>query len=155
MDLVPEKGVNPSEEEKAYLQMARKFWLALALSVPVFIIAMSDFFSFCIYRIWLQKKSGNGLSFYWPHRSFFMQAGAFLNGAELCSRRSPNMWTLISIGVGAAYLFSVLGLLFPGLFPSQFKDDQGNVACLFRSGCCHTYLGFAGTGYGIEGTQQD
>ena len=46
MDLIPEKGVEPSEEEKAYKKMAKKFWLSVALSIPVFIIAMSDFFSF-------------------------------------------------------------------------------------------------------------
>ena len=43
------------------------------------------------------------------------------------------MWTLISIGVGTAYLFSVIGLLFPGIFPAQFKDNQGNVHLYFEA----------------------
>jgi Cu2+-exporting ATPase len=43
------------------------------------------------------------------------------------------MWTLISIGVGAAYLFSVFALLFPGIFPAQFKDSQGNVHLYFEA----------------------
>lgn len=43
------------------------------------------------------------------------------------------MWTLISIGVGAAYLFSVAGLLVPGLFPDQFKDSMGNVHLYFEA----------------------
>ena len=46
MDLVPEKAEETSDEEKAYQRMAKKFWLALALSLPVFIIAMSDMVSF-------------------------------------------------------------------------------------------------------------
>ena len=46
MDLVPEKGAVTSEEEMAYKLMARKFWIALALSIPVFVIAMSEFFQF-------------------------------------------------------------------------------------------------------------
>ncbi len=46
MTLIPEKGVETSEEEKAYRKMARKFWIALALSIPVFLIAMSDLVSF-------------------------------------------------------------------------------------------------------------
>jgi Cu2+-exporting ATPase len=44
MDLVPEKGEDASEEEKAYKKMAKKFWIAVALSLPVFFIAMSEFF---------------------------------------------------------------------------------------------------------------
>lgn len=43
------------------------------------------------------------------------------------------MWTLISIGVGSAYLFSVFALLFPGIFPAQFKDMQGNVHLYFEA----------------------
>ncbi len=46
MDLVPEKGEETSEEEMAYRRMSKKFWIALALSLPVFVIAMSDFFAF-------------------------------------------------------------------------------------------------------------
>ena len=46
MDLVPEKGEDASEEEKAYKKMAKKFWIAFTLSIPVFVIAMSEFFSF-------------------------------------------------------------------------------------------------------------
>ncbi len=134
MDLVPEKGVNPSEEEKAYLQMARKFWLALALSVPVFIIAMSDFFSFLHLQDLASKKVWEWIEFLLASPVvFYAGRGFFKRGWSSVRRRSPNMWTLISIGVGAAYLFSVLGLLFPGLFPSQFKDDQGNVHVYFEA----------------------
>ncbi len=43
------------------------------------------------------------------------------------------MWTLISIGVGAAYIFSVVALLVPGIFPAQFKDAQGNVHVYFEA----------------------
>ncbi|MDA3879028.1 MAG: copper-translocating P-type ATPase, partial [Prolixibacteraceae bacterium] len=48
-------------------------------------------------------------------------------------RRSPNMWTLISIGVGAAYVFSVVALVVPGVFPDQFKDAMGNVHVYFEA----------------------
>ena len=43
------------------------------------------------------------------------------------------MWTLISIGVGSAYLFSVFALLFPSVFPSQFADENGNVHLYFEA----------------------
>ena len=57
----------------------------------------------------------------------------FIRGWNSVRRWSPNMWTLISIGVGVAYLFSLFGLLFHGLFPSQFKDLQGNVHLYFEA----------------------
>ncbi len=46
MNLVPDKGEETSDEEKAYKKITKKFWIALALSIPVFIIAMSEFFKF-------------------------------------------------------------------------------------------------------------
>ena len=57
----------------------------------------------------------------------------FKRGYSSVRRWSPNMWTLISLGVGAAYLFSVFALLFPGIFPQQFKDMQGNVHLYFEA----------------------
>lgn len=134
MDLVPEKGVEQSEEEKAYKKMAKRFWIALIFSVPVFLISMSDYLSFIdlsaiapakVWR-WLQFALASPVVFYssWDF---------FKRGWGSVRRWSPNMWTLISLGVGAAYTFSVLGLLFPGVFPPQFKDTQGNVYLYFEA----------------------
>jgi len=134
MDLVPMAGDVESEEEKAYKSMLKRFWVALALSAPVFIIAMSDFFSFINLEAiaptkvwaWVQFALATPVLFY-SSRDFFIR------GWNSIRRWSPNMWTLISIGVGAAYLFSVFGLLFPELFPVQFKDTQGNVHLYFEA----------------------
>ncbi|MBU3926392.1 MAG: copper-translocating P-type ATPase, partial [Bacteroidetes bacterium] len=57
----------------------------------------------------------------------------FVRGWNSIRRYSPNMWTLISIGVGAAYLFSVFALLFPSVFPDQFKDESGHVHLYFEA----------------------
>lgn len=134
MDLIPEKGVEPSEEEKAYKKMARKFWLALALSIPVFIIAMSEFFSFLHLQDLASKKVWQWVEFALASPVVFYAGWSFFKrGWSSVRRRSPNMWTLISIGVGAAYLFSIAGLLLPGLFPPQFKDAQGNVHVYFEA----------------------
>ena len=134
MDLIPETGDVENEEERAYKNMAKRFWIALALSIPVFVIAMSDFFPFMKLETiaplkvwaWLQFALATPVLFYasWDF---------FIRGWNSVRRWSPNMWTLISIGVGAAYLFSVFGLLFPGLFPAQFKDSQGNVHLYFEA----------------------
>ena len=134
MDLVPEKAKETSDEEMAWRKMLKKFRLAVAFSLPLLIIAMSDVFS--VFRLdevasksvwnWIEFVLATPVVFY-SGRSFFKR------GYSSVIRRSPNMWTLISIGVGAAYLFSVLAMLAPGLFPPQFKDAQGHVHVYFEA----------------------
>ena len=134
MDLIPMAGDVESEEEKAYKSMSKRFWVAVVLSVPVFFIAMSDYIPFINLEAiapvkvwaWIQFALATPVLFYssWDF---------FIRGWNSVRRWSPNMWTLISLGVGAAYLFSVLGLLFPGFFPSEFKDAQGNVHLYFEA----------------------
>jgi Cu2+-exporting ATPase len=134
MNLVPEKGEETSEEEKAYKQMAKKFWIALALSVPVFIIAMSEFFSFLQLEEIAPKKVWGWIEFVLATPVVFYSSWDFFKrGWSSIRRWSPNMWTLISIGVGSAYLFSVFALLVPSVFPSQFQDANGNVHLYFEA----------------------
>jgi heavy metal translocating P-type ATPase len=134
MNLVPGKGNESSEEKKSYLRMTKKFWIALAFSVPVFIIAMSDLIPFLDLKKIASQKSWSWVQFiltipvvFYSGRDFFKR------GWSSVRRRAPNMWTLISVGVGAAFIFSVFGLILPGLFPSQFKDTQGNVHLYFEA----------------------
>ena len=134
MDLVPEKSEETSEEEQAYKKMARKFWIALALSVPVFIIAMSDFFAFLKLDSIASKRVWGWVEFILASPVvFYSSRDFFKRGWGSIRRWSPNMWTLISIGAGAAYLFSVIALLLPGIFPDQFRDAQGNVHLYFEA----------------------
>ena len=134
MDLVSENAEETSEEEKAYKRMSKKFWVALTLSVPVFIIAMSEFFPFLHLEDLASKKLWGLVQFILATPVIFYSSWVFFKrGWSSVRRWSPNMWTLISIGVGAAYLFSVFAMLFPGAFPVQFKDAQGNVHLYFEA----------------------
>ncbi len=134
MDLVPEKVEAGSEEEKAYKKMAKRFWIAFALSILVFIIAMSELFSFLHLDFIASKKTWGWVQFVLASPVVFYSGWDFFKrGWSSIRRWSPNMWTLISLGVGAAYLFSVFGLLVPGIFPEQFKDTQGNVHLYFEA----------------------
>jgi Cu2+-exporting ATPase len=134
MDLVPEKGEESSEEEKSYKKMAKKFWIALALSVPVFVIAMSDMIPFLALENMASKKILGWIEFILATPVVFYSGGIFFKrGWSSIVRWSPNMWTLISIGVGAAYLFSVFALVLPSVFPAQFKDGNGNVHLYFEA----------------------
>ena len=133
MKLVPEKE-STSEEEAAWKKMAKKLWIALALTIPVFILSMSDMVKFinpetiASKRFWdfVQFALTTPVVFYAGHEFF-------IRGWNSLRRRSPNMWTLISTGVGAAYIFSVAALFLPDLFPDQFKDNDGNVHLYFEA----------------------
>ena len=107
MDLVPEKGEETSEEEKAYKKMAKKFWIAMALSIPVFVIAMSDFFKFLHLDTIASKQVWGWIELILATPVVFYSSWDFFKrGWSSIRRWSPNMWTLISIGVGAA-IYSV------------------------------------------------
>ncbi|RZT91302.1 Cu2+-exporting ATPase [Ancylomarina subtilis] len=133
MHLVAEKETG-SSDDNAYQQMKKKFRLALILSIPVFIIAMSDFFSFLQLDLVASK-------FFWGWVEFILATPVvfyssrefFIRGWKSIRTWNPNMWTLISIGVGSAYIFSVLALLIPDIFPNQFKDSLGNVHLYFEA----------------------
>jgi heavy metal translocating P-type ATPase len=124
MDLVPrvvEK--DDDEEEAAYKSMLRRFWVAVAFTVPVFLIAMGEMIGLhFLHEIdktvlgWIQFALSTPVVFY-------CSADFFTRGYQSVKRWSPNMWTLISLGAGAAYLFSIVGLLAPDIFPDQFKMD--------------------------------
>ncbi len=134
MSLVPEKGKDSDEEEEAYRKMAKKFWIALILSIPVFIIAMSDYLSFLHLENIASKKVWGWIEFGLATPVLFYSSWEFFRrGWSSIRRWSPNMWTLISIGVGAAYLFSIFALVLPDVFPSQFKDESGNVHLYFEA----------------------
>ncbi|HEU5291024.1 MAG TPA: heavy metal translocating P-type ATPase [Cyclobacteriaceae bacterium] len=123
MDLVPRiVQKKDDEEEQAYRSMFKKFWIATAFTLPIFIIAMGEMVG--IHFSDMASKTTLGwLQFILSLPVLYVCAEFFKRGYQSVIRRSPNMWTLIMLGVGAAYLFSMVGLLMPGIFPHQFKMD--------------------------------
>ncbi len=124
MDLVPRVAQKDNEEEvAAYRSMLKRFWIATAFTLPVFIITMGEMAGLHLSGIagmtiwgWIQFALATPVVFY-------CSASFFTRGYQSVIHWSPNMWTLISLGSGAAYLFSIVALVFPGLFPDQFKID--------------------------------
>ena len=134
MNLVPFKTTGKSEEDGTLKKMTQKLWIALALSIPVFIISMSDHLPFMHSENPLLSKILGWTEFVLATPVVFYCGGEFFRrGWSSVRRLSPNMWTLISIGSGLAYLFSLFGLVFPSVFPSQFKDVHGNVHLYFEA----------------------
>ncbi len=134
MNLVPIIVQAADEEDEAYKVMSKKFWIAVALTIPVFIIAMGDMLPGIGSFLREHSQITGWLSFLLTTPVVFYSGWQFFKrGYSSVIRRSPNMWTLISIGVGAAYIFSVFALLVPGIFPGQFKDMHGNVHLYFEA----------------------
>ena len=133
MDLVP-KEVDLSSEEKTYKKLLKKFWIASAFTLPIFIIAMSEMLNNNpLYDI-LEQKYWNWIQFVLSIPVVFYATWMFFERAYKSIKTwNLNMFTLIGIGSGVAWLFSVFGMFFPDIFPSQFKTESGAVHVYFEA----------------------
>jgi len=133
MDLIPMKP-EPSAEEKSYARLLRKFKIAVAFTLPIFLIAMSEMIPGNPLYDWFDMKSWIWIQFALSIPVVFYATWMFfIRGYNSVLRRSPNMFTLIALGAGVAWTFSVVGLLFPGIFPEQFTTDSGTVHVYFEA----------------------
>ena len=121
--------------------MTRRFWWSVALSLPIFLLTMSEMIPGQPVQHMLSPKLINWIQFLlatpvvlWGGWSFFQR------GWDSIINRSPNMFTLVAIGTGAAYFFSVFALLFPSVFPASFRGHGGEVAVYFEAAAVITTL---------------
>ena len=133
MDLVP---VEPeaSAEEKKYKDLLNKFWWSLAFTLPVFIISMSSMLTNNpLYEI-MDKKYWNWVEFAFSIPVVFYFTWMFFERAYRSIKTwNLNMFTLIGIGAGVAWIFSFVALLFPDWLPAEFKSDDGAVHVYFEA----------------------
>jgi Cu2+-exporting ATPase len=124
MELVPRMVQKDNqEEEAAYKAMLRRFWIATGFTIPIFIIAMGEITGLHLTDV-ASKTTWGWIQFVLSLPVIlYCSADFFKRGYLSVLRWSPNMWTLISLGAGAAYFFSIVALVFPNLFPDQFKMD--------------------------------
>ena len=126
MTLVLAEPTDNNQEEIEYRNMLKKFRTAVIFTLPVFLIAMLDMVKWAHLEELLSIRTWNWIQMILSIPVVLYAGGTFFKrGISSVKRRSFNMWTLISLGVGAAFGFSVFGLLFPGVFPDQFKDGLG------------------------------
>ena len=129
------KTVTLDEAESPELRdMRRRFWVSAALSVPLMAIAMAHMLPFAfVHRLvasptrpWIELALASPVVLWgsWP---FFVRA------VESVRRRSLNMFTLIGLGVGAAYGFSVVATALPGAFPASFRGPDGRPGVYFEA----------------------
>jgi cation transport ATPase len=133
MDLVPMEA-DSSAEEKTYKKLVKKFWVAVAFTLPIFIIAMSEMIpNNPLYDI-MEQKWWNWIQFGLSIPVVFYATWMFFERAYRSIKTwNLNMFTLIGIGAGVAWLFSVFGMLFPDFFPEQFKTASGAVHVYFEA----------------------
>ncbi|CAN5209936.1 heavy metal translocating P-type ATPase [soil metagenome] len=119
--------------------MTRRFWIGLALTVPVFALEMGGHLSGLMMLMsrqtsnWIQLALGTPVVLWagWP---FFVRGWASLRTRQL------NMFTLIAMGVGVSWLYSMVAVLAPGVFPPAFRDAAGAVPVYFEAAAVITVL---------------
>jgi len=134
MALEPVTVTLEEEANPELVDMTRRFWISLVLSVPVLFLAMSDMIPGQPVQRALSLRLLTLFQFVlstpvvlWAGWPFFHR------GWISIVNRSLNMFTLIAIGVGTAYLYSVVATLYPGLFPKSFLGPGGEVAVYFEA----------------------
>ncbi len=133
MDLVPMEP-DLSAEEKTYRKLLKKFWIAVAFTLPIFIIAMSEMLTNNPLYDVLELKYWNWIQFVLSIPVVFYATWMFFERAYRSIKTwNLNMFTLIGIGAGVAWLFSVIGMLTPDFFPDQFKTEAGTVHVYFEA----------------------
>jgi heavy metal translocating P-type ATPase len=133
MDLVLMEPTE-SEEDKTYQKLAHKMKIATIFTLPIFIITMSDMIpNNPLYKI-MELQYWNWIQFILTIPVVFYACWMFFERAwKSIINWNLNMFTLIGIGTGVAFFFSIIGLLFPTVFPDQFKTSEGTVHLYFEA----------------------
>ena len=134
MDLVEQPSGDAEEEDKTYKNLLRKFKISILFTAPVFLIAMSEMIHKNPLMAVMPWKYWNWIQLLLSIPVVFYAAWMFFERAwRSVITWNLNMFTLIGIGSGVAWLFSVTALLFPGIFPDQFKSHAGTVYVYFEA----------------------
>jgi P-type Cu+ transporter len=133
-------AVVDQEEDPELVSMTRRFWTSVSLTIPILALAMSDLIPGQPLQNILSPRAIGWIEFVlatpvvlWAGWPFFERGWASI------VNRSLNMFTLIAMGTGTAYLFSVIAVLFPGIFPASFRV-MGGVPIYFEAASAITAL---------------
>jgi P-type Cu+ transporter len=141
MALEPRTVVAENEENPELVSMTRRFWISVALTVPVLFFGMSDMIPGNPVSRLISMQTTGWIGLFlatpvvlWAGWPFFQRGWASL------VNRSLNMFTLIALGTGAAYIYSVIAVLFPQIFPAAFRGPHGEVPVYFEAAAAITTL---------------
>jgi P-type Cu+ transporter len=138
MALEPLIASADSRPNPALIDMKRRFWIGLVLSLPVLALEMG---SHLFGRHLLSPQLSNWVQFAFA-TPVVLWAGwpFFVRGWQSLWTRNLNMFTLIALGIGVAWLYSVIATAWPAFFPSAFRGHDGEVAVYFESAAVITVL---------------
>jgi P-type Cu+ transporter len=140
MALEPEMVTADSGPSHELVDMTRRFWIGLVLTLPVFALEMGAHLVPAIHHlvpqgvsVWLQLALATPVVLWagWPF---------FVRGWQSLLTRNLNMFTLIAMGTGVAWIYSVVATVAPGIFPPTFRAASGNVAVYFEAAAVITVL---------------
>src|SRR4029077_13293128 len=132
----------PSAEARSspeLADMSRRFWIATALSIPVVVLEMGGHIAGA--HAWIDQTLSNWIQFAFA-TPVVLWAGwpFFVRGWQSLVTRNLNMFTLIAMGTGVAYAYSVVAIFAPGVFPHAFRGHSGAVATYFEAAAVITVL---------------
>ncbi|MFZ0068611.1 MAG: heavy metal translocating P-type ATPase [Pseudolabrys sp.] len=130
----PDTGPNPE-----LVDMMRRFWIGLLLTLPVFILEMGAHIAGA--HNWIEPAPSNYVQFAFA-TPVVLWAGwpFFVRGWQSLVRRNLNMLTLIAMGTGVAYVYSLAATFVPGIFPQEFRGHGGTPAVYFEAASVITVL---------------
>jgi Cu+-exporting ATPase len=133
-------GAGDAEGQKEIRSLSRKFWSALILTIPVLLIAMGHAIPGLHVEAMIPKQISKWIEFALAAPVVLWAGGFFFTRAwQSIINHSLNMFTLIAVGVGAAYFYSAVAVIAPGIFPQSFRSD-GEVGLYFEAAAVITTL---------------
>ena len=139
MALEPEAPSAEAAPNAELIDMKRRFWIGAALTAPLFALAMGG------HALSLGSELANGVQLALAAPVVFWAGFPFLErGVNSVRTRRLNMFTLIALGVGVAFFYSLVATLAPGLFPAAFRQGHGEVGVYFEAAAVITVLALLG-----------
>jgi P-type Cu+ transporter len=133
-------GVADKDEQNEIRSLSRKFWIALVLTIPVLLLAMGHAVPGLRLNSIIPTQLGKWIEFGLTTAVVLWAGGFFFTRAwQSVINRSLNMFTLIAVGVGAAYFYSVVAVIAPGVFPESLRR-HGKVDLYFEAAAVITTL---------------
>ncbi len=128
------------EDDDETRALARKFWIGLALTIPVLVLAMGQWIPGVRIDQWIPRPVSRWLEFLLSTPVVLWAGGMFFGRAwRSLKTRQLNMFTLIATGVGTAYVYSTVAVIAPGIFPTSFRQ-HGEVGLYFEAAAVITVL---------------
>ncbi|MCA8996525.1 MAG: HAD-IC family P-type ATPase, partial [Planctomycetaceae bacterium] len=153
MALEPKSIAEEEDADPELASMTRRFWVCLALTLPVFVLSMGPMIGIPVHQVIAPRISGwiqfvlSAPVVLWGAWPFFVRGARSIRTGHL------NMFTLIGLGTAAAFLFSVVALLFPHLIPQSFHE-HGEVPIYFEASAVITTLVLLGQMLELKARQQ-